>query len=159
MPHRADARAHLDKGGDGTAVLTGYGRSVLQPKHKQAEYRDDQSGTRVVSQEGAENGKRVGDISDGDWIAFSPMSVEGVSKVRYKLSSPYGVGAVELRADAPDGKLLATTPVPNTGGWDTYQDTLDVPVEALTGTHKLYLVFTSPQDNAFDVDAVRFTTS
>ncbi|ATL32710.1 Cytochrome [Streptomyces formicae] len=62
------------------------------------------------------------------------MSVEGVSKVGYKLSSPYGVGAVELRADAPDGKLLATTPVPNTGGWDTYQDTPDV-------------------------DAVRFTTS
>ncbi|WP_069884363.1 ThuA domain-containing protein [Streptomyces luteocolor] len=150
---------YTDKGGDGVGTLTGYGRSVLQPEHKQAEYRDDQSGTRIVSQEGAENGKRIGDISDGDWIAFSPMSVEGVSAVSYALSSPYGVGSIELRADAPDGKLLATTPVPNTGGWDTYQSTPAVPVEALTGTHKLYLVFTSGQDNAFDVDAVQFTTS
>ncbi|MEV0116100.1 ThuA domain-containing protein [Streptomyces sp. NPDC050844] len=150
---------YTDKGGDGVSALTGYGRSVLQPKHKQAEYRDDQSGTRIVSQEGAENGKRIGDISNGDWIAYSPMSVEGVGKVSYKLSSPYGVGSIELRADAPDGKLLATTPVPNTGGWDTYQATPDVPVEALTGTHKLYVVFKSTQDNSFDVDAVQFTTS
>ncbi|MFE0171252.1 ThuA domain-containing protein [Streptomyces sp. NPDC059002] len=150
---------YTDKGGDGTTALTGYGRAVLQPRHKQAEYRDDQSGTRIVSQEGAENGKRIGDISNGDWIAYSPMSVEGVSKVGYRLSSPYGVGSIELRADAPDGKLLATTPVPDTGGWDTYQSTPEVPVEALTGTHKLYLVFTSTQDNAFDVDAVQFSTS
>ncbi|MFI1680696.1 ThuA domain-containing protein [Streptomyces sp. NPDC020607] len=148
---------YTDKGGDGVSALTGYGRSVLQPRHKQAEYRDDQSGTRIVSQAGAENGKRVGDISNGDWIAFNPMSVEGIDKVAYKLSSPYGLGSIELRADAPDGKLLATTPVPDTGGWDTYRSTPPVPVEALTGTHKLYLVFKSPQDNSFDVDAVQFS--
>ncbi|MFH8487053.1 ThuA domain-containing protein [Streptomyces longisporoflavus] len=150
---------YTDKGGDGVSALTGYGRSVMHPKHKQAEYHDDQSGTRIVSQAGAENGKRIGDVSNGDWIAYSPMSVEGVSKVSYKLSSPYGVGSIELRADAPDGKLLATTPVPNTGGWDTYQATPDVPVEALAGTHKLYVVFKSAQNNSFDVDAVQFTTS
>ncbi|MFE2031783.1 ThuA domain-containing protein [Streptomyces scopuliridis] len=147
---------YTDKGSAGASALTGYGRAVLQPKHKQAEYYDAQSGTRVVSQAGAENGKRIGDISDGDWIAFDPMSVEGISGVSYALSSPYGVGAIELRADAPDGKLLATTPVPNTGGWDTYQPTPPVPVEPLAGTHRLYLVFTSPQNNAFDVDAVEF---
>ncbi|MGW6360413.1 ThuA domain-containing protein [Streptomyces sp. NPDC055092] len=148
---------YTDKGGDGVSALTGYGRSVLQPRHKQAEYYDGQSGTRVVAQEGAENGKRIGDVSDGDWVAFDPMSVEGIGQVSYKLSSPYGVGSIELRADAPDGKLLATTPVPNTGGWDNYQATPAVPVDALTGTHKLYLVFKSPQNNSFDVDAVQFS--
>ncbi|MER8090188.1 ThuA domain-containing protein [Streptomyces sp. NPDC087532] len=147
---------YTDKGGDGVSALTGYGRSVLQPQHKQAEYYDAQSGTRIVAQEGAENGKRIGDVSNGDWVAFDPMSVEGVGSVGYRLSSPYGVGAIELRADAPDGPLLATTPVPNTGGWDNYQETPAVPVQELKGTHKLYLVFTSPQNNAFDVDAVDF---
>ncbi|MFB7132690.1 ThuA domain-containing protein [Streptomyces sp. NPDC056237] len=147
---------YTDKGGDGVSALTGYGRSVLQPKHKQAEYYDAQSGTRIVAQEGAENGKRIGDVSNGDWVAFDPMSVEGIGSVGYRLSSPYGVGAIELRADAPDGPLLATTPVPNTGGWDNYQETPAVPVQELKGTHKLYLVFTSPQNNAFDVDAVDF---
>ncbi|MEU0628339.1 ThuA domain-containing protein [Streptomyces sp. NPDC005989] len=147
---------YTDKGGDGVSALTGYGRAVLQPKHKQAEYYDGQSGTRVVAQEGAENGKRIGDVSDGDWVAFDPMSVEGIGTVSYRLSSPYGVGAIELRADSADGPLLATTPVPNTGGWDNYQATPPVPVQELKGTHKLYLVFTSPQDNSFDVDAVDF---
>ncbi|MFE7399137.1 ThuA domain-containing protein [Streptomyces sp. NPDC057557] len=147
---------YTDKGGDGVSALTGYGRAVLQPKHKQAEYYDAQSGTRIVAQEGAENGKRIGDVSNGDWVAFDPMSVEGIGSVGYQLSSPYGVGAIELRADAPDGPLLATTPVPNTGGWDNYQATPAAPVQELKGTHKLYLVFTSPQDNSFDVDAVDF---
>ncbi|MFI6938772.1 ThuA domain-containing protein [Streptomyces sp. NPDC050418] len=147
---------YTDKGGNGASALTGYGRSVLHPKHKQAEYYDDQSGTRIVSQAGAENGKRIGDISNGDWVAFEPMSVEGIAQVGYKVSSPYGVGAIELRADAPDGKLLATTPVQNTGGWDTYQDTVKVPVEPLAGTHKLYLVFTSPQGSPYDLDSVTF---
>ncbi|MFE2093164.1 carbohydrate-binding protein [Streptomyces sp. NPDC059460] len=59
-------------------------------------------------------------------------------------------------AHAPDGTLLATTPVPHTGGWDTYRPTPAVPVKELKGTHKLYLVFTSPQNNSFDVDAVDF---
>ncbi len=145
-----------DGGGDGAGALTGYAKTVLQPKHKQAEYHDDQSGTRIISQAGAENGKRIGDISDGDWIAFDPMSVEGMSQVSYKLSSPYGVGAIELRADAPDGQLLATTPVPNTGDWDNYQATEAVPVEELAGSHTLYLRFTSPQNNSFDVDSVTF---
>lgn len=148
---------YQDGGGDGASSLTGYDKSVLQPKHKQAEYYDDQSGTRIVSQAGAENGKRIGDISNGDWIAFEPMSVEGMSQVAYKLSSPYGVGAIELRADGPDGQLLATTPVQNTGGWDNYQATAAVPVEALEGSHKLYLKFTSPQNNSFDVDSVTFS--
>ncbi|MGW1685974.1 ThuA domain-containing protein [Streptomyces albidoflavus] len=148
---------YTDHGAEGTSELTGYGRSVLQPRHKQAEYHDDQSGTRVVSQEGAENGKRIGDISDGDWVAFDPMSVEtGVGSVTYRLSSPEGGGAVELRAGAPDGELLATTPVPATGDWDAYEETDPVDVAALAGTHKLYLVFTAPNENSFDIDSVTF---
>ncbi|WP_419998629.1 ThuA domain-containing protein [Streptomyces boninensis] len=148
--------AHYTDGGAGEGVskLTGYGKAVLQPQHKQAEYRDDQSGTRIVSQAGAENGKRIGDISDGDWISFAPMSSEGMAKVSYKLSSPYGNGAIELRANAPDGPVLATTPVPNTGGWDTYQDTPAVDIAAQDGVTKLYLRFTTPQNNSFDVDAM-----
>ncbi|MFE4252579.1 carbohydrate-binding protein [Streptomyces sp. NPDC056910] len=60
-------------------------------------------------------------------------------------------------ADAPDGKLPATTRVPNTGDRGTYQATPAVPVDALTGRDKLSLVFKSPQDNVFDVDAVQFS--
>jgi cytochrome c len=150
---------YTDQGAEGTGELTGYDRAVLQPWHKQAEFRDSQSGTTVVDEAGAENGKRIGDISEGDWLAFNDMSVEGVGSVSYRVSSPDGGGAIELRADAPDGELLATTEVPATGAWETYQMTDPAPITELAGTHRLYLVFTAPVENSYDVDAVEFQAS
>ena len=101
---------YTDNGGaGGAAPLTGYAQAILQPKHKQAEYYSSQSGIRVVDQAGAESGKRIGDISNNDWIAFTPMSLSGITTVSYRLSSPSGGGSIELRADSPTGTLLATT--------------------------------------------------
>ncbi|MEO3926844.1 ThuA domain-containing protein [Micromonosporaceae bacterium B7E4] len=148
---------YTDNGGaDGAAPLTGYGQAILQSKHKQAEYYSSQSGTRIVDQAGAESGKRVGDISNSDWIAFTPMSLSGITNVSYRLSSPSGGGTIELRADSPTGTLLATTPVPSTGGWDNYQSTPPVNVTALAGTHTLHLVFKGSANNWFDLDSHTF---
>jgi hypothetical protein len=115
---------YTDSGGAGGASpLTGYAKVILQPKHKQAEYHTNQSGVRIVEQTAAESGNRVGDISTNDWVSFDPMSLSGITNVSYRLSSPSGGGTIELRADSPTGTLLATTPVPSTGGWDNYQST------------------------------------
>ena len=148
---------YTDNGGSGGAApLTGYAQAILQPKHKQAEYYSSQSGVRIVDQAGAESGKRVGDISNNDWVAFNPMSLSGISTVSYRLSSPGGGGTIELRADSPTGTLLATTSVLNTGGWDNYQSTTPVSVAALSGTHTLYMVFKGSTSNWFDLDAFTF---
>ncbi|MDG4769435.1 ThuA domain-containing protein [Solwaraspora sp. WMMD792] len=148
---------YTDDGGDGGAApLTGYAKVILQPKHKQAEYYSSQSGTRVIDQAGAESGKRIGDISNNDWVAFTPMSLSGITDVRYRLSSPSGGGSIELRADSPTGTLLATTPVPSTGGWDNYQSTSPVNVAPLAGTHTLYMVFKGSSNNWFDLDSFTF---
>ncbi|MGX4653551.1 ThuA domain-containing protein [Micromonospora sp. SCSIO 07396] len=148
---------YTDSGGPGGASpLTGTAQAILQPKHKQAEYFSSQSGIRVVDQAAAESTKRVGDISNNDWIAFTPMSLSGISTVSYRLSSPSGGGTIELRADSPTGTLLATTPVPSTGGWDNYQSTAPVSVAALSGTHPLYLVFKGSTNNWFDLDSHTF---
>ncbi|WP_119582361.1 ThuA domain-containing protein [Streptomyces europaeiscabiei] len=148
---------YTDDGGPGGAnPLTGYAQAILQPKHKQAEFYTDQSGVQIVEQAGAESGKRVGNISDGDWISFKPMSLSGVTSVRYRLSSPSGGGSIELRADSPTGTLLATTPVPSTGGWNTYQSTSAVNTADLSGSHPLYLVFKGTSNNWFDLDSLTF---
>lgn len=151
-----NARYTDDGGNGGAAPLTGYAKVILQPKHKQAEYYSSQSGTRVIDQAGAESGKRIGDISNNDWLAYTPMSLSGITTVRYRLSSPSGGGTIELRAGSPTGTLLATTPVPNTGGWDNYQSTPAVNVTALAGTHTLYLVFKGSSNNWFDLDSFTF---
>ncbi|MET8373089.1 ThuA domain-containing protein [Micromonospora profundi] len=148
---------YTDSGGaGGAAPLTGTAQVILQPKHKQAEYYSSQSGVRVVEQSAAESGKRVGDISNNDWIAFNPMSLSGITNVSYRLSSPSGGGTIELRAGSPTGTLLATTTVPSTGGWDNYQSTAPVNVAALGGTQTLYMVFKGSGNNWFDLDAYTF---
>ncbi|MFG1801427.1 ThuA domain-containing protein [Micromonospora carbonacea] len=148
---------YTDSGGPGGAApLTGTAQAILQPKHKQAEYFSSQSGIRVVDEAGAESTKRVGDISNNDWIAFTPMSLSGISTVSYRLSSPSGGGSIELRAGSPTGTLLATTPVPSTGGWNNYQSTPPVNVSALSGTQTLYMVFKGSTNNWFDLDSHTF---
>ncbi|MFF5115152.1 ThuA domain-containing protein [Streptosporangium sp. NPDC000509] len=153
--HDADANTfyvltatYTDKGG-----LSSTANLILQPRQKQAEYFTGSSGVRIVDQAGAQNGKRVGDISNNDWISFSPMSVQGVASVSYRLSSASAGGSIELRAGSPTGQLLATTSVPNTGGWNNYQQTAATSVTALTGSQTLYLVFKHPTANQFDLDS------
>jgi hypothetical protein len=133
--------------------LTGYAQAILQPKHKQSEFYSSQSGTRVVEQAGAESGKRIGDIAAGDWVAFTPLSLAGISTVSYRVSSPSGGGSIELRAGSPTGSLLATTTVPSTGGYDNYQSTAPVAVTGTAGTQTLYMVF---RGSGFDLDSHTF---
>jgi glucose/arabinose dehydrogenase len=148
---------YTDNGGaGGAAPLTGYAQAVLQPKHKQAEYYTSQSGIRIVDQTAAEGGKRIGDISNNDWLAVNPISLSGITNITYRLSSPSGGGSIELRADSPTGTLLATTPVPSTGGWDNYQSTPAANTAALSGSHTLYIVFKGTANNWFDLDSYTF---
>ncbi|WP_197320277.1 ThuA domain-containing protein [Saccharomonospora sp. NB11] len=148
--------SYTDHGGDGAPALTGRDTVVLQPKHKQAEYFTSSDGIRVVAQEGAENGKRIGDIDDGDWIAFTPVNFTGIDEVSLRVSAPDGGGgAVELRAGATDGPLVAEVEVPSTGGWDNYVQLPGVAVTDPGGTTELFVVFrggTSP----FDLDSLTF---
>ena len=49
-------------------------------------------------------------------------------------------GVIEARLDAPDGELIGSCEVTNTGGWLQWQD-VTCPVSSATGVHALYLVF------------------
>ncbi len=147
---------YQDNGNGSVGRLTGYATATLQPKHKQAEYFTSQSGIRVIAQAGAESGNRIGDISNNDWIMFSPMNLQNINSISYRVSSPSGGATIELRADSPTGQLLATASVPSTGGWDNYQNLASVSVSALSGTHNLYMVFKSSAEGSFDLDAFTF---
>ncbi|MFB7513482.1 ThuA domain-containing protein [Streptomyces sp. NPDC056144] len=146
---------YVDDGG-----LQGTTTVKLQPRHKQAEYFTAQSGIRVVEQSGAENGKRLGDIDDGDWVSFSPLNLTGVRTVTFRLSAPTATGgSIELRAGSPTGALISTTPVPATGDWDTYVTTVPVPITDPGGTQTVYAVFKAPTNRSYDVDAIEFDGS
>ncbi|MFC5103303.1 carbohydrate-binding protein [Kibdelosporangium philippinense] len=148
--------SYTDNGNMGVPPLTARATHVLQPKHKQAEYYNDSSGIRVVSQADAESGRRIGDISDGDWISFKPVNFTGIDQVRLRVSSPFGGGTVELRAGSTTGPLVATVPVPNTGGWDNYVLLPAVDIARPAGTTELFLVFRGDRPSLFYVDSMTF---
>ena len=61
-------------------------------------------------------------------------------------------GLVEVRIDSPTAPPIGSFAIANTGGWTSWRE---VPgnVAAVTGTHSVYLTFTSGQPADFvDVD-------
>ena len=46
-----------------------------------------------------------------------------------------------MHADKLDGELVASLPVPHTGGWEKWQNLSTSILKPITGKHDLYLVF------------------
>lgn len=150
---------YTDLGGGGQAPLTTHDQNVVQPKHRQAEHFGDSSGVTVQSKDTAHGGKTVGDISSGDWISFKPYVLSNATKLTARISSGGAGGTLEVRAGSPTGRVLGSTRVPVTGGWDTFQDVTAALSGAPRGTTTLYLVFKGRGGgDLFDVDDLTFTT-
>ncbi|MGV9904451.1 PQQ-dependent sugar dehydrogenase [Streptomyces sp. NPDC003388] len=149
---------YTDGGGGGQDALTTHARSVLQPRHRQAEHFSTSSGVTVTARSGAHGAKAVGDIHDGDWIAFTPYVLSDATKITARVASAGAGGTLEVRAGSATGTLLGKATVPVTGGWDTYQDVSAALSRAPRGTTTLYLVFKGGSGALFDVDDFTFTT-
>jgi cytochrome c len=147
---------YTDGGASGVPPLTGRAQVLLQPKHKQAEHFTGSSGIRIVSQAGAEGGARIGDISNNDWISFTPMNLSNINQVSFRVSSPGPGGTIELRGGSPSGALVATATVGSTGGWDNYVSLPPVNVTNPGGTTELFVVFKSTVASPYDLDSMTF---
>ncbi|MFF4840556.1 PQQ-dependent sugar dehydrogenase [Streptomyces collinus] len=149
---------YTDGGGGGQEALTTHARSVLQPRHRQAEHFGTSSGVTVTARTSAHGGKVVGDADNGDWIAFTPYVLSDAQKITARVASAGAGGTLEVRAGSATGTLLGKATVPVTGGPDTYQDVSAALSKAPRGTTALYLVFKGGSGNLFDLDDFTFTT-
>ncbi|WP_434599173.1 ThuA domain-containing protein [Streptomyces sp. A5-4] len=150
---------YTDGGGGGQEALTTHDQKVLQPKQRQAEHFSKSSGVNVFDKATAHGGKTVGDIGDGDWIAFSPYLVGDATSLTARVSSGGTGGTLEVRTGSPDGKLIGSTVVPVTGGWDTFQDVTTTIKKPPAKTTTLYLVFKGGDGALYDVDDFIFSTA
>ncbi|MFJ2715628.1 ThuA domain-containing protein [Streptomyces sp. NPDC087437] len=143
---------YTDNGGGGQEALTTHARIVLQPRHRQAEHFNAQSGIRTYDKTEAHGGKTVGDIDNGDWISFKPYNLEGAQTLTARVSSGGAGGYLEVRTGGPNGTLHGSGVVPVTGGWETFQN-IDIPLSKLPKkTTELYLVFKGGDGALYDVD-------
>ena len=151
---------YTDLGANGQPALTTHAQNILQPRHRQAEHRGTQSGTGLFSKTSAEGGQTVGDIHNGDWIAFQPYAMTGETRFAARVSSGGSGGTLSVRAGSPTGTVLGTVTVPVTGGWETFTEVSTTLSNLPAGTVTLYLTFHgSGTGNLFDVDAFTFGTS
>ncbi|MGW3315075.1 lectin [Streptomyces fungicidicus] len=150
---------YTDKGAGGQPALTAHDQHITQPSHRQAEHYGGSAGVQVVNHASAHGGRTVGEIHNGDWISFTPYSLDNTTGFTARVSSAGSGGTLEVRAGSPAGSLLGTATVPVTGGWETFTDVTAPLSDQPAGPTTLHLVFKGGAGALFDVDEFSFTTS
>jgi glucose/arabinose dehydrogenase len=151
---------YTDLGANGVPPATTHTQNILQPRHRQAEHYSTQSGTGLFDKTPAEGGRTVGDIHNGDWIAFQPYNLTGANRVTVRASSAGAGGTVTVRTGSSTGPALATVTVPVTGGWDVFTEVSAALTSVPTTTGTLYLTFAGNGTGfLFDLDAFTFDSS
>ncbi len=88
----------------------------------------------------------LGNMLSGDNVTLPSQNFDGKTSIRVRVASALSGGSIEVRLDSSHGPLVATVPVPNTGGWDQWK-VVEAPLHNASGNHPLNLSFqsTAPQ--------------
>ena len=137
--------------GDGKPPLFAYGRGDAYPATQSpynlvgAAYYDGQQGTLLERCTDGGCGQNVGWIANGDHLYYDGVDFGATPPARVLTRLASGAtttGTIEYRLDSATGPLVASVPVSNTGGWQSWTS-VTVPAGGATGVHRLYLVFRS----------------
>ncbi|MGW4115903.1 PQQ-dependent sugar dehydrogenase [Actinosynnema sp. NPDC004786] len=151
---------YTDQGANGVPPATTHTQNILQPRHRQAEHHTSQSGTALYDKTAAEGGRTVGDIHNGDWIAFQTYNLTGANRFTARVSSGGAGGTLTVRTGSPTGPALGSATVPVTGGWEVFTEVSASLTSVPSTTGTLYLTFSGTGTGyLFDLDAFTFGTS
>ncbi|MEK7677486.1 MAG: carbohydrate-binding protein [Verrucomicrobiota bacterium] len=89
----------------------------------------------------SEGGECIGFIAHGDWVRYERIDFgQRTEQMEIRAASASEGGIIEIRLDAPDGELLGTCWVPNTGGWQSWSS-FKTKLKPVSGVKTLCLVF------------------
>ena len=119
----------------------------------QAESFDAQNGLIVQATADAGGGQNLTGVNNGNWARYRAVRFgAGTARqfgVRVASGAPAGVsGLVEVRLDSPTAAPVGNFAIANTGGWQSWR-TLPGNLSGVSGTHDVYLTFTSGQPADF----------
>jgi beta-glucanase (GH16 family) len=109
----------------------------------------------------SEGGQNVGYVANGDWLQFNNVDfgTGGVKDFVGRVASGAGSGIsglVEVRIDSRSNAPIGTFALASTGGWQAWQS-IPANVSNVTGTHTVFLTFTSGQPADFvNVNWIQF---
>ncbi|WP_161632069.1 carbohydrate-binding protein [Nakamurella lactea] len=116
----------------------------------EAESRDEQSGTQLQDTADVGGGLNVGYLHQGDLLGYRRVDFgrESPRTIATRIASgSAAVGSIDVRLDGPSGPRIASVPVGNTGGWQTFSTTATALTSAPTGVRDVYLTFTGSTKN------------
>ncbi|MFI2436143.1 glycoside hydrolase family 16 protein [Streptomyces sp. NPDC018693] len=119
----------------------------------QAESYDGQSGLNTETTSDTGGGQNVGWAANGDWALYRGVDFGSQAATQFSArvasGAPGGVsGLVEVRLDSRTNAPVGSFAVGNTGGWQSWR-TIPANITGVTGTHDVYLTFTSGQPADF----------
>jgi len=130
-----------------TTVPSGGGRDAYATL--QAESFDAQSGVGVEATGDTGGGQNIGWLANGDWARYDNVELGATRPVDFVARVASGAaggvsGLIEVRIDSPTAPPIGSFAVANTGGWQSWR-TIPANISGVTGTHDVYLTFTSGQ--------------
>jgi len=106
-----------------------------------------------------EGGQCIGWIDDGDWVRYEDVDFgAGSEQVEFRAASPSGGGTIEVRLDKPDGGLLGTCTVADTGDWQQWKS-FTAKIQPTQGTKTICLVFRARRNDTSPVELDDDTTT
>ncbi|MGW1272509.1 glycoside hydrolase family 16 protein [Streptomyces sp. NPDC002491] len=119
----------------------------------QAESYDSQSGTITESASDTGGGQNIGALANGDWALYKGVKFGSSAATQFSARVAGGAaggvsGLVEVRLDSRSAAPVGSFAVANTGGWQSWR-TIPANISSVTGTHDVYLTFTSGQPADF----------
>ncbi|GAA4057521.1 glycoside hydrolase family 16 protein [Streptomyces shaanxiensis] len=119
----------------------------------QAESFDSQSGTSTEATSDSGGGQNIGSLANGDWALYRGVNFGSTAATQFVARVASGAasgvsGLVEVRLDSRGNAPVGSFAVGNTGGWQSWR-TIPANISGVTGTHDVYLTFTSGQGADF----------
>ena len=116
------------------ATFSPYGRHEAEIMNFSSGLKSQPNGTANVY---------LSELHNGDWMRLRNVDFGTTKPARFRASvaSALRGGTIELRADSIGGQLIATVPVPHTGGWEKWKTVETRDVNVPQGIHDLYFVF------------------
>jgi beta-glucanase (GH16 family) len=119
----------------------------------QAESSNAQAGTATETCADSGGGQNVAQIGNGDWLQFNNVNFSSNAAHQFNARVASGAGGgvsglVEVRLDSRSNAPMGSFSIANTGGWQNWR-TVPANISAVTGTHTVYLTFTSGQPADF----------
>ncbi|MCL6671029.1 MULTISPECIES: glycoside hydrolase family 16 protein [Streptomyces] len=141
----------LSTGGSGTTPPPSGNRDAYSAI--QAESYDSQSGVTTEATSDTGGGQDVGYIANGDWALYKGVNFGSTAAKQFYARVASGAasgvsGLVQVRLDSATSTPIGSFAVGNTGGWQSWT-TIPANISSVTGTHDVYLTFSSGQPADF----------